>query len=251
MLEATSAYRRAFKLNQHIDRDYHRATMAAAKEADGAIEPAPHSVDDLEFAFSRTLQVGPDYTASSSSSAKTHPSSTSRLVDSLVASFGRHPFVREAEIAEDGAEREGRPVVDPPPDSSETLRDLTYIAKDESLGVALNRLPAEIMIVILRHLVLPEATDSYPRIDPLEARFALVSRKARIATLDQAIWRAACERVYRPPYALPEGDSAAELVRRSHALDWRRMWIEQPRLRSDGCFIAVLLCACATWHAVR
>jgi len=243
MLEATSAYRRAFKLDAHIDRAYHRATMAAAKEAEKVVEPAPHSLDGLEFAFARTLQVGPDYTASSTASAKTHPSSTSRLVDSLVTSFGRHPFVREPDVPEDGAERTARLIVDPPPDPDATLRELAFIADDEALGVAINRLPAEIVTVILRHLVLPESVAAFPRIDPLEARFALVSRKARMASLDPAIWRAACERVYRAPHALPEGDSAEALVRRAHALDWRRMWIEQPRLRSDGCFIAVLLCA--------
>ncbi|GAA5877930.1 hypothetical protein JCM8547_007082 [Rhodosporidiobolus lusitaniae] len=70
-------------------------------------------------------------------------------------------------------------------------------------------------------------------------RFALSCRAARVLTLDTALWRALCFRTYVPPHQISRGESSAQLVTQ-HGNDWRRFFIEHPRLRFDGAYISVV-----------
>lgn len=70
-------------------------------------------------------------------------------------------------------------------------------------------------------------------------RFASTCRMARVFTLENdAIWRNLVQRTYVTPQIL-EGDSANSIVR-EHGNDWRRCYIEHPRLRLDGAYISVV-----------
>ncbi|GAA5963649.1 hypothetical protein JCM3765_003530 [Sporobolomyces pararoseus] len=70
-------------------------------------------------------------------------------------------------------------------------------------------------------------------------RFARVCRAARIVTLDSTLWRALGRRTYVPAQQIAREESAAELVK-LHGSDWRRFYVEHPRIRLDGCFISVV-----------
>ncbi|GAA5912848.1 SCF ubiquitin ligase complex subunit HRT3 [Sporobolomyces salmoneus] len=70
-------------------------------------------------------------------------------------------------------------------------------------------------------------------------RFARVCRAARIITLDSVLWRALGRRTYVPAEQIARDESAAELVK-LHGNDWRRFYVEHPRIRLDGCFISVV-----------
>ncbi|GAA5939232.1 hypothetical protein JCM1841_002928 [Sporobolomyces salmonicolor] len=70
-------------------------------------------------------------------------------------------------------------------------------------------------------------------------RFARVCRAARVLTLDFALWRDLCSRTYVPPQQIKREESAQELVK-LHGNDWRRFYIEHPRIRLDGVYISVV-----------
>jgi len=55
--------------------------------------------------------------------------------------------------------------------------------------------------------------------------------------LDSAIWRELVEMTYKPPQT-PDESTADEIVE-NYAFDYRRMYIEHPRVRLDGVYIAV------------
>ncbi|SCV67584.1 BQ2448_5195 [Microbotryum intermedium] len=82
------------------------------------------------------------------------------------------------------------------------------------------------------HLNRPWRTD----VEALE-RFARTCRLARILTLEAGLWRDLCRRVYVDPYQTQE--EASQIVAQ-HGMDWRRSFIEHPRLRFDGAFISVV-----------
>ncbi|GAA5943149.1 SCF ubiquitin ligase complex subunit HRT3 [Sporobolomyces koalae] len=70
-------------------------------------------------------------------------------------------------------------------------------------------------------------------------RFARTCRAARILTLDSSIWRALGLRTYVPAQQISPDSTAGELVK-SHGNDWRRFFVEHPRIRLDGCYISVV-----------
>ncbi|PLW30515.1 hypothetical protein PCANC_24697 [Puccinia coronata f. sp. avenae] len=81
--------------------------------------------------------------------------------------------------------------------------------------------------------------------------FARVSRLARIVTLSTTIWQAICLAIYSHDLfvnthkrRLLDWSTRAKVVdslcREAHAHDWRRMFIQQPRLRLDGCYISLV-----------
>ncbi|KAJ7180737.1 hypothetical protein C8R46DRAFT_1070446 [Mycena filopes] len=68
-------------------------------------------------------------------------------------------------------------------------------------------------------------------------RFAAVSRKARVLTLDPGIWRDLVVLSYKPPQ-VAHLESMVPVVKQYHS-DFRRVYIEHPRVRLDGVYIAV------------
>ncbi|KAF9240634.1 hypothetical protein BU15DRAFT_87547 [Melanogaster broomeanus] len=103
---------------------------------------------------------------------------------------------------------------------------LTFEPEDERGGVPINMIPEESLLYILRSL---DTTT-------LE-RFATVSRKARVLSLDSSIWRDFVYMAYKPPQ-IPETETVETIVDRYNA-NYRRTYIEHPRLRLDGVYIAV------------
>lgn len=120
---------------------------------------------------------------------------------------------------------------------------LTFEPEDDREGVPINMIPEELLLYILRNLDMTT----------LE-RFATVSRKARILSLDPSIWRydyissqnthviVFDDRdfvylAYKPPQ-IPETVTVQSIVD-SYETNYRRTYIEHPRLRLDGVYIAV------------
>lgn len=96
----------------------------------------------------------------------------------------------------------------------------------EEDGVPLRRLPDEVLIKILT------------RLDPTSLeRFAAVNRKARVFSLDPTIWRKLVTATYKPPQ-VPDKEVLHAVAERC-LYDYRRVYIEHPRVRMDGVYIAV------------
>jgi F-box protein 9 len=205
----------------------------------------------LSFEFARTLQLGPDYVQKPVpvSSEEDHPLATSRYLDSLTEGFKAHPYeYPNGDIAE----------------------EIDFLPLDTLKPVTLRKLPDELISHVLLESLLPPRVDAFPKVGTVEG-FALVCRKgrstlpdksashafaARLLTLSESnLFRTACRLVYRPPYQIAppskledeltwEDDLSTEvcdsLCERLYQNDWRRFWLEQPRLRTDGCFISVV-----------
>ncbi|KAJ3904988.1 hypothetical protein F5879DRAFT_1001302 [Lentinula edodes] len=109
-------------------------------------------------------------------------------------------------------------------------RDLVFEPEDEEDSVPFNLLPDEMIVYILKIL---DASS-------LE-RFASVNRKARVVSLDVSIWRKLAKETYKPPQipVLPDGSSSLEYLSKQYLYDYRRLYIEHPRIRLDGVYIAV------------
>ncbi|EPQ56317.1 hypothetical protein GLOTRDRAFT_74909 [Gloeophyllum trabeum ATCC 11539] len=105
-------------------------------------------------------------------------------------------------------------------------KELRFEPEDERRTLHLNKVPDELLIHILRYL-------DHTTIE----RFAAVDKKARVVSLDSVIWRDFVYETYKPPQVPHEKYMKAMMQRYLH--DYRRAFIEQPRLRLDGVYIAV------------
>lgn len=121
---------------------------------------------------------------------------------------------------------------------------LTFEPENDREGVPINMIPEELLLYILRNL------DTMT----LE-RFATVSRRARVLSLDPSIWRygyplsrntnmiVSNDRhfvylAYKPPQ-IPEAVTMQTIVDGLYDSSYRQTYIEHPRLRLDGVYIAV------------
>jgi len=104
--------------------------------------------------------------------------------------------------------------------------DLVFDPEDEEQPIYLNMLPEELMVLIIRKL-------DHTSIE----RFAAVSRKARVLSLDPGIWRELVVLSYKPPQ-VASLESMIPVVTQYQS-DFRRVYIEHPRIRLDGVYIAV------------
>ncbi|KAF7356532.1 hypothetical protein MVEN_00986800 [Mycena venus] len=104
--------------------------------------------------------------------------------------------------------------------------DLVFEPEDEKQPMHLNILPEELLIMIIRKL-------DHTSIE----RLAAVSRKTRVLTLDPGIWRELVVLSYKPPQ-VPSLESMVSVVTQYQS-DFRRVYIEHPRIRLDGVYIAV------------
>ncbi|KAH9995394.1 hypothetical protein BJV74DRAFT_976352 [Russula compacta] len=103
---------------------------------------------------------------------------------------------------------------------------LSFEPEDERVPSFLPRLPDELLVHILSYL-------SFTAVE----RFGLVSRKARMITVDATIWRSFVETIYKPPQIAP--DDVLDDIVDQYSSDYRRVYIERPRVRLDGVYIAV------------
>lgn len=134
--------------------------------------------------------------------------------------------------------------------------EVSFQPEDAKRDVLLDRLPDELVVAILRSL----ATDKDVR--SIE-RFALICRKARILSLDDAIWRSAklhshwpsteqalCRHLVRLTYVKPQIlDHGPEELKVRYGDDYRAMFISHPRVRMDGVYISVCHCQCCSRFA--
>ncbi|KAJ7446724.1 hypothetical protein FB451DRAFT_1148253 [Mycena latifolia] len=104
--------------------------------------------------------------------------------------------------------------------------DLVFEPEDEEQPIFLNMLPEELIVLIIRRL-------DHTAIE----RFAAVSRKTRVLTLDPSIWRELVVLSYKSPQ-VPSLESMVPVVKEYHS-DFRRVYVEHPRLRLDGIYIAI------------
>ncbi|KAK7061033.1 hypothetical protein VNI00_000768 [Paramarasmius palmivorus] len=109
---------------------------------------------------------------------------------------------------------------------SEFPQQLVFEPEDEKEPVLLNMLPDEMIVSIIKRL----DTSSIER-------FAAVNRKARIISLDATIWRELVDDTYKPPQ-VPDED-VLKVLYDQYLYDYRRLYIEHPRVRMDGVYIAV------------
>ncbi|KDQ19550.1 hypothetical protein BOTBODRAFT_28125 [Botryobasidium botryosum FD-172 SS1] len=105
-----------------------------------------------------------------------------------------------------------------------------YAAEDEKLGVPFARLPDEIVVLVLRQFA--QARD----VASLE-RFGTINKKARLVSLDQSLWRDLVYITYVPPQI--DDDTPLDEIASDYGFDYRRFFMEHPRVRMDGVYIAV------------
>ncbi|KAI0725405.1 hypothetical protein C8Q72DRAFT_852664 [Fomitopsis betulina] len=103
---------------------------------------------------------------------------------------------------------------------------LEFLPEDEGKPVHIQKLPVEVLLLMLRKL----GTTALER-------YALVCRKARFLTLDMGIWKEFVEATYKPPQISDDLDLDGLLT--TYLGDYRRLYIEQPRVRLDGVYIAI------------
>jgi F-box protein 9 len=227
---ALRLYRQAFRMDSNVDRAYHFREQRATR----ALEtPAVTVTPALLNAENRV--VGSISPAVDSGVVHVKPLSSGRQVSGLLA----------------------RIVADFPV-------TLSFEPEDEREPSYLQRLPDELLVHIL----------SFLGATAIE-RFARVNRKARIITLDTIIWRSGflsssrvsyiwsfsflralssrchgqcsshraifhrsfVETIYRPPQISP--DEVIDDIVDNYCSDYRRVYIERPRVRLDGVYIAV------------
>ncbi|KZT20088.1 hypothetical protein NEOLEDRAFT_1182822 [Neolentinus lepideus HHB14362 ss-1] len=105
-------------------------------------------------------------------------------------------------------------------------KDLGFQPEDEKAKLHIQKLPDELLIDVLRRL-------DHTSVE----RFATVNKKARMISLDSTIWREFVHETYKPPQ-IPDERDIKNFVQH-YLYDYRRVYIEQPRLRLDGVYIAV------------
>ncbi|QRV88722.1 F-box-like protein [Ceratobasidium sp. AG-Ba] len=104
--------------------------------------------------------------------------------------------------------------------------ELLFAPEIEQEPVHLTRIPDELLLHILK-------LSDVPTIE----RFALVCRRARVLTLDPDLWRDFVTNTYITPQ-IPEDALLGDAITRFGG-DLRRLYIELPRVRIDGVYIAV------------
>ncbi|CAE6418155.1 unnamed protein product [Rhizoctonia solani] len=104
--------------------------------------------------------------------------------------------------------------------------ELAFLPEDERQPVPIARVPDELLLHTLKLLDIASIE-----------RFALVCRRARILTVDPDLWRDFVTCTYVPPQ-IPDNAPIEDYITRFD-YDMRRLYIEVPRLRLDGVYIAV------------
>ncbi|EIW79397.1 hypothetical protein CONPUDRAFT_127505 [Coniophora puteana RWD-64-598 SS2] len=203
--EALRLYRNAFRLDSNVDKLFHREQQRLQALANGAT-PSSATRPTHKKATSSTGNAAAadakDIAAAVEALAITEPGVNAAALDGIHASGALAELV------------------------STFPAELLFEPEDEREGVPIGLLPNELLLHILRTL-------DHTTIE----RFASVNRKARVLALDPSIWREFVQAIYKPPQI---SDSETLLQRVAHfRADYRRVYMEQPRVRMDGVYIAV------------
>lgn len=233
--DALQGYRTALRMDDKVDKLYHRLQTQAASSA---IPDSSNDVDDvLAFEYQRTLQLEPDYERQKQLKSRML---TTAYINKLTTMFRASPY--------DPITRSHQEAASTDSDNNSAQESLQFFQKSSLRGIPIAKLPDEILLHILSIVTHPSPNAQYPDISSLERGFGMVSRKARILTLSSvALWKAACLNTYKSPLQLEnltcETSSqpitpAEALASKLYANDYRLMWIEQPRIRTDGVYIS-------------
>nr|XP_019046593.1 hypothetical protein I302_05343 [Kwoniella bestiolae CBS 10118]OCF25523.1 hypothetical protein I302_05343 [Kwoniella bestiolae CBS 10118] len=219
--EALILYRRAFKLDDDVDRTYARSLKSKSlsssvqhPSSDADIPPTPSSTDIISpapptiepYSFARHIQTAPDYEKSHPPPSLPTPTTQTTSLSPLTKLFNDLPV---------------------PPS------ELSFQPEEEELPCPITKLPSELFEPILMNL----------DVTSIE-RFGSACWKSRWLTHVSLTWRNIAERIYRPPAMLPppprpeETIGVRDLVKR-HRNEWRTTVVEEERVRMDGCYIAV------------
>ncbi|EJU03807.1 hypothetical protein DACRYDRAFT_49450 [Dacryopinax primogenitus] len=135
-----------------------------------------------------------------------------------------------------------RPILNSSPHTSRSISSLPHIIssfeprpiifapEDEHLPCPLRRLPDELILHILMLLACDRDITTVER-------FATISLKGRLLAADSSIWRFICEYTYIPPQI--KEDLSATKIASLYGYNYRHTFIHHPRVRVDGCYIAV------------
>ncbi|KAF8318743.1 hypothetical protein DL93DRAFT_2225638 [Clavulina sp. PMI_390] len=113
-------------------------------------------------------------------------------------------------------------------------QDLNFQPEDEKRPTPIQLLPPELLVHVLHNF-------SY-RCDYASIElFAAVSRKTRLLSLEPSLWREMVDQFYVPPQ-IDEDITFSDLVVSQYDHDYRRAFVEHPRIRFDGVYISVCHC---------
>jgi len=203
--EALSLYRQAFRVDSHVDRAYHREEML------------------LSIAIQQAGKKPASSSALPSDAPSTQPHGTNETDDVIVPfqrlSIKSQTFGTGQAVVSGTLSRLVAKILGEEP-------TLTFKPEDEMQPVTINVLPEEILLEII-HMMDPSTIE----------QFARVCRKSRILTLESSIWRSLVISTYKEPQIV-DVETLPEVITR-YMFDYRRLFIEEPRIRMDGVYIAI------------
>ncbi|GJJ11307.1 hypothetical protein Clacol_005539 [Clathrus columnatus] len=225
--EATKLYRRAFRLDANVDKIHYRQEMAREK---GLLSLA--DIGTLNSPTSPSPAVSPVI----STPTPTTTAAASSL--SLAVNFShlgldthQHPYTHSSKILDSDLSSQSHPFDLRPLLSAWTDPIPEFLPSDDRLPVPLAKLPNELVIYIL--------TTFLPHMDIASIEvFALACRKMRILTSDGSLWRKLLE-LNLVSYQLSDPSIPLDDLCLRYRSDYRRMFIEHPRVRFDGVYIAI------------
>ncbi|KAH8552965.1 hypothetical protein BGW37DRAFT_518933 [Umbelopsis sp. PMI_123] len=111
-------------------------------------------------------------------------------------------------------------------------QSLEYLPAEEEKPVLISILPNEVIVHVLRHVVLESVISVH--------NFALACKRFLVLTRAQSIWRQLCEYAYHTHNISKATSDQFQLdfVNRAYNGNWLRMFIERPRIRFEGIYIA-------------
>lgn len=259
--DALRGYRSAFRKDEHVDKAYHRLQVAIQDKEKGQpqVEADDDQINDLVFTYQRTLQLGPDYEREKQLKGRML---TANYVERLLKSFRENPYLSEEEKYKRQLQQQHQKTDDKAKETSSKPElasiEETLAFKPLKVGkkMPIAKLPDEILVQIFSYVCALSPNAQYPDVSSLERGLSLVCRKMRILTLQsQSLWRDMCQAVYKPPLMLEpvkasinvaqdlssrqqRNIACAAIARAKYFNDWRLMWIEQPRIRTDGVYIS-------------
>lgn len=264
---ALQDYKKALRLQPNVDRAYHNLTLHDIYTLE------THWVSAAQFQYRHPessssslynsnhhepLPAQPNLDPDSSSPTN----STKCFLNDLLTSFRNNPWQRnppehlaepdgnegtqdEQEITEKISKLKMKAPIQEEEEERKERRGLVFEPAEIGVECGIEKLPVELM----EHEIL--SVQGYDRasihllVASIEA-FGRVCRLARVLTLRSPVWRDICEIIYSHDLTVNQPDLAAKskrvlsIARTDHALDWRRMFIFQPRLRLDGCYISLV-----------
>ncbi|CAG8726625.1 6656_t:CDS:2, partial [Gigaspora margarita] len=218
--EALKYYRQALKIDSHVDNLYRKYVQNTATD---------QKIGSLEFSkiFSEHLEEHrEDYINGSknNSNSITHQDDIKKRDRRESRSKSQNSDSKKHDEEEDQLTT-----------LIESFRDmqLTLEPLIPYNPVHIAKLPNESIISILEQMVMVGDITSLER-------FGLVCKKFLLLSREPSLWKYLCEKVYR--YINLECNESNKLLAKDvellYANDWRRMYIERPRIRLDGVYIS-------------